>query len=251
MEDNSLEQMEILRTECDQMGREFVRQLRNRTGRYNATGIPIAVAAILDELIHYNQVDLNCFYLKESFAKLIGMRLERYAPGIEALYARLNQIGATSNEKKVNNGGDNYIYCLPSNSYWRYALACETQNKKFLVLMRYGSKGEYLPEKIKARFERLTPVPDEKELEGLLEFYRPQIYICQYPWKQSFNILKKHSQLPTESLPDWTDDRNPDGYVAFLKEGEVKGAIHHYTKIANCLYHLASFIEFRDDLELD
>jgi hypothetical protein len=252
MEDNYLEQMDALKNDCDRMGRDFVNQLKSRTGKqHDVTGIPIALAAVFDELMDYSQVDVGCFFLEETLKNFIGMRLERYAPGIEALYTRLNEIGAIGEDRKCNNGGDYYVYCLPSTHEWRYAIACETQNRKFLVLMKYGSNAKDSLEALKEKFKKLEPSISESEIERVLaDSYRPRIYIIQYPWDKPKRYLERHSELGCYDLPKWMDDLTPWGYVAFLKDGQVDGAISHYDKIRYCLYTLASFIECKDELEI-
>jgi hypothetical protein len=58
------------------MGRDFVRSLRERTGkRFDVTGIPVALAAVFDELFSHNKIDVNSFYLKETVEKLRGSLL--------------------------------------------------------------------------------------------------------------------------------------------------------------------------------
>jgi len=251
MEDNYVEMVDALKQDCDRMGKDFVRSLRERTGKQlDVTGIPIALAAIFDELIE-SKVDTDSFYLKETVQQLIGMRLERYAPGIEALAAKLHEIGATSADNKVNNGGDNYMYSISRTYFWRYVLVFETQNRIGIILMRYGREAVNNPDEIKKRLLTANPQMSEKDIEEFMSYYRPQIYIIQQPRSEELAALERYAQLNNAQLPDWTDDRTPHGYVAFLKDGEVDGAIHHYGKICYCLYNLASFIECRDELELD
>lgn len=254
----NLEEVEALRADCDAMGREFVAKLRERTGKlHDVLGIPVALAAVFDELITQNKVDLDSFYLKETVGKLVAMRLERYAPGIEALHAKLVEIGATSNSAKVNNGGDNYVYAIPKTYQWRYGLICETQNRTFVVLMRYGRKGENHPDKFRKSYAKHSPKIDQEYLEHVLkDLYSPQIYIAQKQWNENrseqLSVLEALSHTDGYNLPSWADDRNPhDGYVAFLKDGEVDGAIHHYGKICYCLYSLASHIECKDEFEAE
>ena len=256
MSDNYLEEVRQLEKDCDQMGRDFVSQLKERTGKQlDVQGIPTALAAAFDQLVDYNQVDVQCFYLKQTLENFIGMRLERYAPGIESLHQRLTEIGATSFKNKVNNGGDNYVYCLPSTSYWRYTLVCETQNRFFIVLMRYGSRAADHPDDLRSRWLETDSNTTAEEIEQIVaNSYRPQIYIAQFPWaksKKAITKIESHANMDVFHLPVWMDDRNPDGYVAYLKNGQVEGAIHHYTKISYCFYSLASFIDCKDELEMD
>ena len=255
-EENYLEMVSRLEKDCDRMGREFVSQLKNRTGEHlDVRGIPIALAAMFDELVGYNQVDVDSFFLKQTLESFIGMRLERYAPGIESLHQRLSDIGATSFKNKVNNGGDNYVYCLPTTHHWRYILVCETQNRLFIVLMRYGCRADEHPDALRSHYSQAQPTPSINEIEKLIDgCYRPQIYIAQFPWnksKKAIAHIERHAHIDADDLPDWGDDRTPYGYVAFLKDGEVEGAIHHYSKISYCLFSLASFIECKDSLSLD
>jgi hypothetical protein len=252
MEDNYLETRKVLEEDCDRMGKDFVRALRERTGKQlDPTGIPIALAAVFEELVDYSKVNMDSFYLKETLAKFVGMRLERYASGIEALCAKLHEIGATSAEKKVNSGGDYYVYSIAATYRWRYVLICQTQTLSFVVLMRYGDRAETHPDKLRQSFLRVDPTLSEKDIEVVISCHRPQIYVIQQSWKKTVVSLERYAQLDDSQLPSWQDDSNLHGYVAFLRDGEVKGAIHHYGKICYCLYNLASFIECRDELELD
>jgi hypothetical protein len=290
MSDNYLEAVRQLEKDCDQMGRDFVSQLKERTGEtLDVQGIPVALAAVFDQLEDYSSTDVQSFFLKDTLENFIGMRLERYAPGIELLHQKLTEIGATSFKKKVNNGGDNYIYCLPATFHWRYTLVCETQNRLFIVLMRYGSRATYHPDTLRSRFLQVQPAPARVELESVAnkpqpwdavlggtpstdevtnsaqpqspadeeiekivnDCYRPQIYIAQFPWVKSKKAIAKiegYANMNINHLPDWA---NEGGYVAFLKDGQVEGAIHHYTKISYCFFSLSSFIECRDMLRVD
>ena len=252
MSDNYLEEVRQLEKDCDQMGRDFVSQLKERTGEIlDVPGIPIALAAAFDQLEDYSPTDVQSFFLKKTFENFIGMRLERYAPGIESLHQKLTEIGATSFKKKVNNGGDNYVYCLPATFHWRYTLVCETQNRLFIVLMRYGSRATYHPTNEVTNSAQSQP-PANEEIEKIVnDCYRPQIYIAQFPWVKSKKAIAKiegYASMDINHLPDWADE---GGYVAFLKDGQVEGAIHHYTKISYCFFSLSSFIECRDMLRVD
>lgn len=247
-----METRKVLEEDCDRMGKDFVRALRERTGEQSdVTGIPVALAAIFDELVAYNKVDINSFYLDRTLEKFIGMRLERYAPGIEALCAKLHEIGATSADKSVNNGGDNYVYSVKGTRCWRYVLICQTQSRSFVVLMRYGSKAITHPDKLRQDLGKTKPPLSEKDIEEVITFYRPQIYIIEQHWRKKVVSLERYARRNDSRLPSWTDEHIPYGYVAFLRDSGVEGAIHHYAKISRCLYSLASFIECRDKLELD
>ena len=217
MEENYLEMRAAVESDCSEMGKNFVGALQKRTGTgLDVVGIPIALASAFDGLIE-DKLDLQSFYLDRTVSKLVALRLERYALGIEALDIKLQETGATSRKNSVNNGGDNYVYSVKSN-LWRHALICETQNRYFIVLMRFGH----------------DPRDDSSRLKSdLSQYYQP---------KGKSRILS-HAGTNEQHLPDWTDDSNLHGYVAFLKDGEVRGAIHHYGKICYCLYSLASFIE--------
>lgn len=224
MEDSYLERRAAIEQRCQEAGAEFPSMLLDITGdELDVVGIPIALAAAFDALSN-KSTDLASFYLKETLSKLVALKIKRLVPGIEALDLQLRRDGNTSRDKRVGNGGDYYIYSHQS-PHWRHALICETQNRFFVVLMRYGSRPDLYPDEETARY---CP---------------PQVYIVQSNWEKDAKQAEKYASLNDCHLPDWTNDKDPHGYVAFLRDGGVDGAIYHYGKAAYCLFTLSSFIE--------
>lgn len=250
--DNYLEDHRQIVEDCDRMGREFVSTLKERTGNYDVKGIPEAIAAMFDQLTH-GKIDLGSNMLPWAISRFMGMRMERYAPGIEALWNRLMKAGIDCCEKKVNNGGDNYVYATKASPFWRYVLICETQTRYFTVLLRYGSKAKFHPselndwnlegdepyQRIAAEYQRIVA-----------KSYRPEIFIVQEKWsadKYQPQRMEDYSLLDADNLPSWQDDLSWDGYVAHLKDGLVDRGHLYYSKATYCLFSLASFIECVDE----